>query len=507
MMERELFHEMRVYVTWSKGIQVCSKTNFDVFITDNSLANMENIKAQLHDLKIQSSMIFVLGSLQETLECIRNNLNHYNASSFFYLGLGNSSSNVDYYQVITFPLSNTQVLQKLELDANSKILEQYDLQGVEITSQSLDWHPYTIFEPNGTSYGHLIDMTHHLARLFNFTLRSIKEPKNDWGLQSQYLKNITGVLGNVIQGKVDLSLSLWIWNLERSSVVDFSIVASDWEQLCFVPQMPKVDPTLFLRPFTTDSWIAVGLTFLIIVVCALVPLTIQSFNQTHSFMIISTSGWYFFVLLNAFYGGALTMFFANEPSIPFSTVKDVVEAFPSWNVKIREGNEIFILANASPQRPEFQTLYNRVVGNPEENLFDTYDDIMNQARLKQVVFHTFARPFFAFLKENPQHKANLRVFAKEKPQGEGIIFGKNSPLVPIFNLGIQRLKENGAMDFLAKKWEGSFQEQRFEMDVMVLSGGQVILVYILMGAGYTLGLTFLLMECLWTKYNGGSQKP
>lgn len=142
----------------------------------------------------------------------------------------------------------------------------------------------------------------------------------------------------------------------------------------------------------------------------------------------------------------------------------------------------------------------------EENTFDSYNEIMNQARTKQVVFHTFARPFYAFLKQTPLQKANLRVFAKEKPQGVGIIFGKNSPLLPIFNVGIQRLKENGAMDFLAKKWEGSFQEKRYEMDVMVLSGGQVIFVYILMGLGYILGLTLLVLECIWTKSSQWFQK-
>lgn len=338
MMERDLFNARKVYVTWNKGIQVCSNSNFNLFITDHYLTNIKEIKQQLYGLKVQSSMILVTGSSTETLDRMREDLKDYNASSYFYLGLSNSTSSIEYYRVISFPLSNnTQVIQKLKFDNGGKIIEHYDLQGVEITSQSLDWQPYTIFEPNGTSYGHLIDMTEQLAHLFNFTFRAIKEPHNDWGLQSQHLKNLTGVLGNVIQGKVDLSLSLWIWNLERNAIVDFSIVMSDWEQLCFVPQMPKVDPTLFLRPFTMDSWIAVGVTFLIITGCASIPMTIQYCRQTHSIKIISTSGWYFFVLLNAFYGGALTMFFANEPSVQFSSVKDVVEAFPSWKFKVREG--------------------------------------------------------------------------------------------------------------------------------------------------------------------------
>jgi len=31
--------------------------------------------------------------------------------------------------------------------------------------------------------------------------------------------------------------------------------------------------------------------------------------------------WTFFLLLNAFYGGALTMFFTSKPALPFTTVR------------------------------------------------------------------------------------------------------------------------------------------------------------------------------------------
>ena len=36
-------------------------------------------------------------------------------------------------------------------------------------------------------------------------------------------------------------------------------------------------------------------------------------------------GWFFFVLINAYYGGALTMFFVSEITLPFNTIRDALK--------------------------------------------------------------------------------------------------------------------------------------------------------------------------------------
>ena len=51
-------------------------------------------------------------------------------------------------------------------------------------------------------------------------------------------------------------------------------------------------------------------------------------------MLSSTSAWLFFVLLNAYYGGALTMFFTSEIPIPFNTIEQVMDAYPTWKLKM-----------------------------------------------------------------------------------------------------------------------------------------------------------------------------
>jgi len=51
---------------------------------------------------------------------------------------------------------------------------------------------------------------------------------------------------------------------------------------------------------------------------------LEEWNNTHSFNIIALSGWFLFVLVNAYYGGALTMFFTSLPYPKFTRSTDVV---------------------------------------------------------------------------------------------------------------------------------------------------------------------------------------
>jgi hypothetical protein len=51
-------------------------------------------------------------------------------------------------------------------------------------------------------------------------------------------------------------------------------------------------------------------------------------------------------LLNAYYGGAPTMFFTSEITIPFKRIKDVMKAYPDWTLIIQVGSESYFALNA-----------------------------------------------------------------------------------------------------------------------------------------------------------------
>ena len=79
---------------------------------------------------------------------------------------------------------------------------------------------------------------------------------------------------------------------------------------------PEVDFWLFKRPFTNQSWLFILISFSLI----FTMLFMVQYKSTKGYVIIELIAWLLFVILYAFYGGALTMFFTNEPSLPFNTI-------------------------------------------------------------------------------------------------------------------------------------------------------------------------------------------
>ena len=138
----------------------------------------------------------------------------------------------------------------------------------------------------------------------------------------------------VVRGDYELSLSAWIWNVERSSILSSAPAVSSRMQLLLTPKNPKTDFGLFLRPFTNDAWIAIAMLVLLSIACIGLPFlgNYSSVERTEGHQMMVVTVWYFFVLLNAYYGGALTMFFTSKARIPFVNIRDVMEAYPDWKL-------------------------------------------------------------------------------------------------------------------------------------------------------------------------------
>ena len=77
-------------------------------------------------------------------------------------------------------------------------------------------------------------------------------------------------------------------------------------------------------------------------------------------LIMETILWYFFTLLNAFYGGALTMFFTTTLTLPFETETDVILAYPDWKLMFMDGMEALFYTPAVQGDRVYQTYWDRV---------------------------------------------------------------------------------------------------------------------------------------------------
>ena len=150
-----------------------------------------------------------------------------------------------------------------------------------------------------------------------------------------------GVEGDVVTGKYQMSLNAWLWTTERNKVLDFvypnRIVAT---VLCYISKPSVLDYGLAIRPFTYKVWKSIGITLSGGLAVLFLPyFFIRGWEDMSANSIIKISLWYFFVLINAYYGGAMTMFFANEDVPPFENLRDVLQAFPKWNLVFTSGVE------------------------------------------------------------------------------------------------------------------------------------------------------------------------
>ena len=80
-------------------------------------------------------------------------------------------------------------------------------------------------------------------------------------------------------------------------------------------------------------------------------------KNNHAPDVIAFFGWMFFLLINAYYGGALTMFFSTAPSIPFSTFHEALQAHPTWRWIIEAGYESLPYEKAQGGDPVYVKLW------------------------------------------------------------------------------------------------------------------------------------------------------
>jgi hypothetical protein len=133
-------------------------------------------------------------------------------------------------------------------------------------------------------------------------------------------------------------------------------------------------------------------------------------------MIASTTSWIFFVLLHAYYGGALTMFFTSEMSIPFINIYDVMEAYPNWKLLAGDTSDASYIYKALDGDSAFQEFYDRFKNNPRENTFHTIKDGLLMLQNEMAVLHVSLSELKGFFKANPFWDQNLKLFGKEKPK-------------------------------------------------------------------------------------------
>ena len=212
--------------------------------------------------------------------------------------------------------------------------------------------------------------------------------------------------------------------------------------------------------------------------------------------ILKFNWWLFFTIFNAYYCGILTMFFATTTHVQFKTIRDVIQAYPDWKLWFMHGGEIWVHDLAKQGDPDYITLWGRYLENPKETMFYSVEQGLKIIEEGQNVIYLDLNMILGHLKANPI-KQNIRIIHTGTFDLSHLIFGKNSPLSPMFQQGTIYLRERGIERQMFYKWFGQLHEANNHEETTVTLG-QMVLAFTMILVVFVV-VTFILCGELLTK--------
>jgi hypothetical protein len=483
-----------------------------MLFTDSQVVSEINIfqmhLEQIGKHKIRKTILLFVDHFDSKQESELNDaLNNLVIGNAWFSVLYQNHSNVTKYRNIFSLSNNTKTLvQDIKLTETNQMVENYDLGGLEVYCNSLSWAPYfeisnckgmhnSDFAKDCEMSGYLNDILNAMGNIVNFTWTSHVPTDGSWGTMDENGVWVTGPMGTIINGEYHMTISSWSWSFERNSLMDFvSVGGNEFFALALTPQAAELDFGLFIRPFQDEAWLLVLASIMMIVITVVVPYSLLSYYEhTESFKLVSLFSWLFFLLINAYYCGALTMFFIGDLTLPFNSIEDVMRSYPDWNLKYRVGNDIFWKVKAKAGDPLYSEFWERVTSNQEEYTFHNLEEGLNLIKNERSVIHIGEGDLKSYFKKNPFRQQKLKVFAKSQPQPAGIVVELNSPLTPILRAASTALAEAGIKDSLLEEWEGTSIPQNTEVETVVLTSGQIILVFLVIL--FFFGCSILILFC------------
>ena len=443
---------------------------------------------------------------KHNIDLIKRHLLDIDETAFFYIATPDrNSGKMTWHQIIS--LKSGSALNQLQFaNKSSKIIEKFNMQGVEITSSALTWAPYlTIDDCNidgmdcGQNYGYHIDLMDNLAMKFNFTYISQKNVDNSWRPDG----NKSGVMGDVESKKHDMSLSEWSWLLSRHEVFDFVPFLTRRMVLTFSPKQSIIDyMDLYTRAFVWDSWTTMIFTSGAVLSVIVLGKIMRIDDNMNGIQILTFTWWLFFTLINSYYGGVLTMFFTTPTTVPFETLKEVILAYPDWKVRFPAGLKDWIHDMAEGGNPDYALLWQRYQENSDETTYGSIESGLELIESGQNVLLVDENMLLGHIKSNPTKQKFITKNFREYADLGCILFSKESPLLPMFYQGVSYLRESGLQQQLYYKWFGDWDAQRGSISTEghVLSISEMAIVFVMILTVFVTALIVLCGELLLKKF-------
>ena len=165
--------------------ELVDSKSFAVFFLDPDKDDIGRYIVLISRRKIKMSLMVVVKQRRDVdVDIFRRKMAEAEATAFYYLVVASSGSNssgqLSWHYIIS--LRSGSVVNKLTFAGNSlRIMEKFDLRGLEITSTSLTHAPYLTIDGCNEAgqeckehHGYLVDYMDIMAAKFNFTYMSHK---------------------------------------------------------------------------------------------------------------------------------------------------------------------------------------------------------------------------------------------------------------------------------------------------------------------------------------------
>ncbi len=312
--------------------------------------------------------------------------------------------------------------------------------------------------------GMSVDLLELASKEGNFTWTVAREPSGSWGSLPPVngtLEDATGLLGRTLLRRTDIPLAPWTITSERARWVDFSLGFLTDRLNCFNdPSHFSYPDKMFLgRPLRRDAWlVTTGLAVLLTCAAWLVN---GSGSREKTSRLLSLVGGLSFAAINAFYGGALTMFLASSGSAPFSSILEGLQKGGGWTLVFAKGDEAvfgLLFDMGDPRVREADRRYNsdRYREAQASTLKGT---LLRMREVENSVLIATRSRVMSQLARMGGESLELSMFCEPRRHTLALMLPKNSPFVRTIDREIARLLEGGQLRQLMLRWFRSVVSQ------------------------------------------------
>ena len=300
-------------------------------------------------------------------------------------------------------------------------------------------------------------------------------------------------MGNVINGKYDFSLARWFYTPERKKMLDFVPIGKDRSVLALHQDSLTFSVRMLIKPFDDNVWILILSSVSIVFILYGILKRFKKISS-ESLRILTIAASISFVMIHAYYAGAMTMFFTSKPSIGFTTLRDVLKAVPEWTLVYLQGMEVQFEEPVSKGDKDFVNYWEIAqsdLGKYSKATPKEAFEALFQEKTALFALYEFVREVYNT--DTGRYKPII-AFGEGGYINQALILPKNSPLTPILKIAAAKSVESGELEKFINNWTGPKLRDRSDPDLKVLNIEQVLLVVVLLFAAIVASFFCFVME-------------